>query len=340
MSSQFTRETEKRYKCPLCEYRFSDRSELEFHLREHHFLEVQSFFEMDLEVGQCYKCGDDRPPLTYLDDKDTFFLPCWDCITNKFEKNQSIITVQEAIRDYYSVLVKDRYLQMFLLGVYFDSTLNHTYTQFKEVLKLLQKREKHDRNSIWFLDWIPGYPKILCPQNIDGIKVIKLDSMFECTSQKDKIQVNDFIIRYPESIPFDQRHHSRYNIFNVTSDTRNTKRMRLKDKGGCVKFWSGLEDPTWKAIFQIEDRNGNIIPASSLSEGYLTVIKMVLMRNKNFARLIGEIIDEFVKNVQFFSDSAFLRNTVRVNPTKDLAINLSWLPNKKRENYINVSVLL
>lgn len=342
MNSQSIKET-KPYKCPLCEYRFSDRSELENHLLVHHFLSMQSFCEMvreESDPGKCYKCGDGRPPLTYTDNKDTFYLPCWDCVTNKFEKSQSIITVQEAIRDYFSNIVKDRYLQMFLLGVYFDSTLDHTYTQFKEVLKLLQKREKYDRNSIWFLDWIPGYPKVLCPQNINGIKVVKLDSMFECTSQKDMININDLVIRYPEYIPFDQRHHSRYNIFNVSSDSRNTKRLRLKTKDKCLKFWNGLGDDTWKAIFRIENKNGDTVPASSLSSGYLTVIKMVLMRNKNFARLIGELVDEFVKNTGFLSDSAFLRNTVRVNPTKDIAINLSWLPEYKRENYINISILL
>lgn len=334
---------EARYKCPLCDYHFTERADLQSHMLDNHFLKMESFCEMTTpgEEGKCYKCGENRSPLTYIM-PGTFYIPCWNCITNRFEKTQSILTVKEAIRDYFGSVVKDRFLQMFLLGVYFEATLSHTYLEFKNVLKLLQKREKQDRNSIWFLDWLAGFPKIICEDNVPGIKVVRLDDLFTIESEPDHIRVNDFLVRFPEYIPFDQRHHSRYNIFNQATDPKNTKRIRLKNKVAdkCIKFWNG--DGTWKSIFRIESlADGSTIPADSLSSGHLIVLQMVLMRNKNFARLIGELIDEFVENVGVFSDSAFLKNTIKVNPDLRSKANLSWLgvAGKEKEGFINVSIL-
>ena len=46
------------------------------------------------------------------------------------------------------------------------------------------------------------------------------------------------------------------------------------------------------------------------------------------------------KNVGILSDSAFLKNTVTINPGKSqLKVNLSWTPEGKRDNFINISIL-
>ena len=78
------------------------------------------------------------------------------------------------------------------------------------------------------------------------------------------------------------------------------------------------------------------------SEQDLTVTKLILLRNKNFMRLIVSFLDEIVKSVGIISDSVFLRNTITINPGKeDIKLNFSWLPKeeKLRKNYINVSIL-
>ena len=64
------------------------------------------------------------------------------------------------------------------------------------------------------------------------------------------------------------------------------------------------------------------------------------MRNKTFMKLIWSIFEEVSKNVGIISDSVFLRNTVMINPDKKkLKVNLSWLPEKNRDNFINISIL-
>ena len=57
-------------------------------------------------------------------------------------------------------------------------------------------------------------------------------------------------------------------------------------------------------------------------------------------KLIWSIFEEVSKNVGIISDSVFLRNTVMINPDKEkLKVNLSWLPEKSRDNFINISIL-
>lgn len=328
------------YKCPYCDFKYEELSELEQHLLEDHFLSVQSYYEMNhIENqgdGKCYKCGDPRSPLTYLDPTG-YFLPCWNCVTNKYEKAQFITTIQSAIKDYFSRVIKDRYLQMFLVNdLYFEWTLSHTYEEFKNVLKNLQK---YNRNKIWFLDWRVGFPKTISTDNLDGIEVKLIDDWYEVESGKDQIRINSWIVKMPDIIPFDQRHHHRYNILNLSADSRNTKRLRLKDeKDQCVKFYNSQKESFCKSIFSIVDLDGREV--ESLSEQDLTVTKLVLMRNKTFMKLIWSIFEEVSKNVGIISDSVFLRNTVMINPDKKkLKVNLSWLPEKSRDNFINISIL-
>lgn len=326
------------HKCPYCDYRYEELSDLEEHLLTDHFLPIQSYYEMiPREVkggdGKCYKCGSLRPPLTYLNPTG-YYLPCWNCITNKYEKSQFITMTQSAIKDYYLKVIKDRYLQMFLVSdLYFEWTLSHTYEEFKSVLKNLQK---YSRNKIWFLDWKKGFPKTISLENLDAIEVKLIDKWYEVDSGDTEIKINSWTVKLPDLIPFDQRHHSRHNILNLSGDSRNTKRLRLKDeKDQCIKFYR--EGPV-KSIFSIIGPTGE--PVQSLSEQDLTVTKLVLMRNKSFMKLIWSVVEELSKNVGVFSDSVFLRNTITINPEKKkLKVNLSWLPEKKRDGFINISIL-
>jgi len=330
------------YKCPYCCFTFSDLSELESHLLESHFLTIQSYYEMELckkhDYEKCYKCGENRSPLTYIDE-DAYYLPCWGCLNNKYERAQVILTVQSAIRDYFSRVIKDRYLQMFLVSDhYFNWTLGHTYSEFKEVLKNLQK---YSRNKIWFLDWIPGFPKTISLDNLEGIKVKLIDDWYDIDSGKDEIKINSWVVKFPEVIPFDSRHHYRYNIFNSAIDPKLVKRIRLKDEAdNCIKFFSSEDNPAHKTIFRIENWDGELI--KNLSEQDLVVTKLVLMRNKFFMKLISQIVDELVKNCGIFRDSAFLRNTILTNPKNENSkVNLSWTydKNNDKDNFINISIL-
>jgi hypothetical protein len=327
------------YKCPFCNFEYSDPSDLEGHLLENHFLSMQNYYEMTpirSDEARCYKCGEYRPPLSYIN-HEGYYLPCWDCMSNYYERKQSVSMTQAAINDYYGKVLSDRYLQMFLIGdMYFNSTLTHTYGEFKDVLKSIHK---HDRNKIWFLDWIKGFPKTICLENKDGIKAVLVDEVYDVLSSKNSIKINSWEILGPEIIPYDQRHHSRYNIFNPSAaESRNTKRLRLGDK--CIKFYS-IDGSDVKSIFSIKNMiTGDIIRPEQLSEQDLIVSKLVLLRNKTFMRTICTIVNEITMNAGVFSDSAFLRNTVMMNPDKEsIKINLSWTYEGKRNNFINISIL-
>ena len=116
--------------------------------------------------------------------------------------------------------------------------------------------------------------------------------------------------------------------------------MRLKESNPtkCIKFYNKLNDQ-YNSIFELTDIEGNPIIFSSLPELDKVVIKLVLLRNKSFFRLLIDIVDEVLRNVGTLSDPVFLRNTVTVNPGCDLKLHLSWLPEETKENYINISIL-
>lgn len=329
------------HRCPYCNFTFTDLADLENHLKEEHYLTMQAYYELEelrtIAPETCYKCGKDRTPLTYYL-PGGYYLPCWDCLTNKFERSQNTTIILSAIKNYFSKLVNDRYLQMFLVSdMYFTWTLSHTYDEFKEVLKNL---EKYNRSKIWFLDWIPGYPKTICLDNIDGIQVKLIDDWYSVESEPGEIKINSWKVIMPEIIPFDQRHHSRYNLLNLAADPKGTKRLRLKGVGEgdtCVKLFNNGE---MKSLFQIVDLEGN--PVERLSEQDLTVTKLVLMRNKPFMKLIWSVLEEILSTSCIFSDSAFLRNTITINPDErsGIKLNFSWDPSNYKETYnINLSIL-
>lgn len=340
MSSQNTNE-DKNNRCPFCNHTFSDLGDIELHFIYNHFLTMQSYYEMNDSLWndeRCFKCGNPRPPLTYIEPNE-YSLPCWDCNYKKYERNQMVDTVLAAIKEYMQKVVKDRYLQMFLVSdLYFEWTLGHTYEDFRNVLKSLRK---YGRDEIWFLDWVPGFPKTISKDNIDGIEVKNIGDWYKVVSNNDEIIINSWKVVLPEIIPFDKRHHSRYNIFNTASSPGTTKRLRLfkEDKDRCIKLYNKGEDSdNTKSIFSVTDLEGKSI---QLSEQDLTVTKLVLMRNKTYIRLICSVVEELVRNAKIYSDAVFLRNTFIIDNERNdsLKINLSWSGDKTKEDFINISIL-
>lgn len=275
----------------------------------------------------CYKCGNNQSPLVPIDPQINYFLPCWECTTNKYEKQQALGMIKEAIKDYYGKIVGDRYYQLFLIDdIYFQTTLTHRFPEFKEVLKLLPQK---DRNKIFFIDFVPGYPHLICPTNISGLRIIMIDDLYEVNSNKEQLSLNSWNVNFPKILPYDSRHRSRYNIFNKSEPGR-TKMLRLESRGGnCIRFFNN--DISCKSIF-------NVPNIDKMKRQDLLVLKLVLLRNKTYIKLIFEIIQELIKGVGVLRDSVFLRNTVTINPDIDIKVSITWLP-EYREDYINISIL-
>ena len=336
-------------KCPLCGSLISDYDEFESHLLDYHFMTLSDYYERENKTtkdnGYCWKCNTYRAPLTFLDSNICdYHLPCWNCVGDKkYEKVQAIQTTQSAIHDFYSIIAGDRYFQMFIIDdIYIRTTLSHEFDEFKRVLKLLRPR---DRNKLWLIDYIPGYPHTICEDNIEGLKIVDIDSMYNVVSSKSVLSMKDYEVVYPSIVPYDSRHHSRYNIFN-TSDNRKTKRLRLSTLAGeekskkCIKFFNSGDDEL-RSLFCIKRiSTGEIIdPSTDMSRADYTILKLVLMRNKTFMRLIIDMLEEVSKNVGLLRDEIFLKNTVNINPwVPDLKANITWLP-ENRKGFINISIL-
>lgn len=323
-------------RCPYCQEILYDN--LEEHLRDVHFIDIQSYYESGNEIlrssEKCLKCGSHRTPLSTVVGANSYFLPCWRCIgEDRYEKPQAIETVQKAIRDYYSLVEGDRFLQMYLSDSIFPGeTLPHGYTEFKGILKKLQGLYGIDRNKLWIPDFLPGYPRVLSVENIRGIKIVDIERVFKIKYQEDgSLTVNGITIQPASLIPHDQRHFSRYNILNINNpktDYRNTKRVRVGDK--ALKLFNNRGTDT-KSLFQVSE--------SDLPSGLELVIKILILRNRSLFRLISSVVSELIKSIGTFRDSVFLRNTVIINPGSSLKVNLSWTPQEEKEGYINISIL-
>lgn len=315
-------------KCPLCNEEFSDMESLEKHLLDYHYLTFQEYYEMKDDLSSFQGI-----PMTYILNSEGYTVPEWSKLKKNYEINQAKRTIKEEIKEYYGKIISDRFFQLFLIDdIYFSNTLPHCYEGFKDILKAIQKKEKRDRNKVWFLDWFPGYPRIISPENMNGLRTVQIDSLYKIKSELRKITVNDYRLDFPEMIPFDRAHHSRYNLLNPSPDRRKTKRLKLKMREGvlnCVKFYG---DTDCRSIFNLEGKD-------SITNQDLLVVKLVLLRNKSFIRLIFDILEELSGDVGVLSDQVFLRNTVVVDPGNKIKVHLSWLPEDEKEGYINISIL-
>ena len=329
-------------KCKWCGFTCDSSKEFEEHLITDHFLNYQQYSEIELlnpldEDSICLKCNNFKNPLTTLS-KNYYYLPCWDCfdkISKKIEKQSIIENVQKNIKSYFDYFLGDRYLQLFSINnIYFNSTYSHNYSEFKKVLSFLSLPS---RNDIWLIDWVDGFPKIISTSNLEGLKVVNLSKMYNIVSEKDSIEVNNYKILLPEESVYDKQHFSRYNIINLNSDRKRQKKIRLDS--GCIKFYNN-DNINIKSILKVVDKNtGDPININDINYQDYVIIKLVIMRNKNYMRLIFSIIQEIMKSVNIIRDSVFLRNTIRINPSKDLSLNLSWTGKTYFNNFINISIL-
>lgn len=319
------------------------KDDRESRIKQLHFADYLDYCEIKLleqpdEEGFCYKCKAPLRPLTYLE-PEFYYQPCWGCLgKRKMDKQLATNCLQQGMRDFYTKILGDRYLQLFLVDdIYFHTTFPHNYEVFKRVVNSL---DPPSRNEIWFLDWIPGYPKVINLENLPGIKIVNLTELhgnIEMTPES--VKVGDYEIVMPEPTNFDPRHHGRYSILNNSTDSRKSKRFKLGDK--CFKLYN-TEDENVKAIFKLK-KNGEDFSIRNLTYQDFVVIKLAIMRNKNFMRLLFDIIIEVTKHVSTLRDSVFLKNTIHLDPIKKKIPQLSviWtaLSKYKDNNSINISIL-
>ena len=328
--------------CIGCGKEFDNINSFEEHLLKYHFLRYREYCELELMKGKdddffCYRCNKYRNPMTFLM-RDEYYLPCWNCTKErKAERKEAIQGIQRNLKEYYNKILGDRYFQLYIIDpIYFRATLPHNYSEFKKVLGML---ELPSRNDIWFVDWKPGYPKIISTQNINGLKIINLNDYYPVKSTKDTLRINNYEIVMPTTVPYDVRHHCRYNLISKTSD-RRTKRIKLASNENCIKFYNTKGE--FKSIFKIiNTKTGEDVDLDDLTYQDYVIIKLALLRNKSFVRLVYEIVYEILKSSYIFRDGVFLKNTIMMNPDTSLRrFNFSWIPEDDYDkNDINVCIL-
>lgn len=320
---------------------FTDNSiDNETQVKNKYFIDYSNYCEVQLTTpqdddGYCYRCGKPLIPLTYLE-PDFYHLPCWDCSgKKKIDRETNTNIVLRSIKDYYNKIVGDRYFQLFIVDdIYCRSSFPHTYATFKKILNTMTPPS---RNDFWFLDWEPGYPKTISTENINGLKIVNLtDKYSEVDYVKDRVKVGDYEVLLPEFVPFESHHHSRYSILNKNGD-RKSKRLKLGDK--CLKLYN-TEDPDTKAIFKLL-KNGEEIPLRNISHQDYVVLKLAIMRNKTYLKLIFDVINELCGSIGILRDSIFLKNTICINPKLENQISIVWssLSEYKNPGNINISIL-
>lgn len=341
----------KNLTCPWCKFHGNYKA-LEKHITGTHFISYRSACEISLlqggdPDGKCYKCNSPKTPLTFLI-PNYYYVPCWNCLSTR-DRKAMIKTLVEEIEEFYSKILSDRYLQLFLIDpIYYEATIPHTYDTFKSVLG---KKELPSRNDIWFIDWLRGTPKVISRDNLDGIEIKDLGELYNITSTRNKINLNSYSIEAPLIVKYDSIHHGRYNILNMKGD-RKTKRLRIPGTDTCFKFWNnegeGIED--WKSILRVtkqgsSDPEENVLGKMSPLD-FLT-LKLVLLRNKAFMKHIFQILSILLQQgIRTFADHVFLGNTIDIcsmDEKRKYNLVLSWKPiplnEQQEENTINISIL-
>ena len=319
-----------------------DPVKFEKELERDKFLSYRDLAEIKLlqnpeDIEYCYRCNEPLDPLSWLD-PEFYTLPCWECM-GKRRSEREIRTegIIRNIKDFYTNrILGDRYFQLFLVdNIYFQNTLPHQYSEFKKVINLLNPPS---RNDIWFLDWKVGFPKIISRDNLDGIKIVNLSSLYKNIELgKTKTVIGDYEILMPEEVNPDIRYRTRYGIFSKSNDNRKSKRIKVGEK--YYRLYNTDNDKI-KSIFRIL-KNGEEIAFRSLSYRDYVVLKLALMRNRSFLKFVFEIFCEISKQVGFYRDSIFLKNLIRIDPKKVNRINFIWNPISPdyQEDYINISLL-
>lgn len=308
---------------------------------ENNFMDYYEMAEVQLleprtSEGFCYRCNSDLKPLTYLE-PDFYYLPCWDCMSKNIPERKAISEgILYNIKDFYNIILGDRFYQLFVVDdIYLKTTFPHSYTVFKKVLNAL---ETPVRSDIWFLDWRPGYPKIINLENLPGLKIVNVTKE-HTIFQKDKniLKVNDFEIYFPETVDPDTTHRSRYSLFAA----KNGRSRRVEIGDACFRLYDTNVAGT-KSIFRLK-KYGEDYPINLLTHKEFVIIKLALMRNKSFSRFMFSMIFEILKNTGTYRDTVFLKNTVVLSPENKNKINLVWTtqsPYFKNDNeFINLSII-
>ena len=174
--------------------------------------------------------------------------------------------------------------------------------------------------------------------NLEGIKIVNLTRLYSgVILEKDKTIIGDYEIRFPEMVPFDKKHHSRYSILNPNGD-RKSKRLKISDQ--CVKLFNTEYDNV-KSLFKLY-KNGEEFPIRNLTYQDYVIIKLGIMRNKAFTKLIFDVVLEISRFVKTLRDTVFLKNTVLLDPDKgDTGFNLLWSPisEYRTDDFINISII-
>ena len=297
---------------------------LEKKIKDNYFVDYRIFLEKKIlseitEDDICYRCHTELSPLTFIE-SDFAKLPCWECSSKKKSDRQLLTEgILRNIKEYYyNKILGDRYLQLFIVDdIYFRNTLPHDYGTFK---KLINSLEPPSRNDVWFLDWLPGFPKIISIDNIAGLKIVNMNEKLNIVYEKDYIKIGDYTIKFPEIISYDSKHHSRYNIFNKNGN-RRAKRLKIYgDK--CIKFFN-TEDDNVKSIFKVT-KSGEDVSMKSLSREDFVLMKLCIMRHKPFLKLVFDVLQEMLKGTGVYSDSVFLKNTINIDPSKNFNFSLVW----------------
>jgi hypothetical protein len=321
----------------------NNSEELANEIKENHLMSYRDYCEIKMIYNPtkdgsdyCFRCNKFLEPLTYLEPNFSY-IPCWDCAPKKKTEVDFLTSgIIRNIKEFYSKILGDRYLQLFVIDdIYFKTTFPHEYETFKKVVNSLNPPS---RNDIWFLDWNVGYPKIISLENLQGLKIVNITRLYNVFElEKDHIDIGDYRIILPEVVRFDQKRQSRYSLF--TNGDRKTKRVKVGDI--CYKLFN-TDDPNVKSILKLQRKDGSEVALRSVSYQDYVIIKLAIMRNKTFMRLIYDIIYESFKFMGYYRDTIFLKNTVCLNPKKsDIFFNLIWTPlsEYKNDKYINVSII-
>lgn len=283
----------------------------------------------------CYRCSSDLKPLTYLE-PDFYRLPCWDCMSKNVPERRAIAeSIIYNIKDFYSIILGDRFYQLFVVDdIYLKTTFPHSYSVFKKVVNTL---DTPSRSDTWFLDWNPGYPKMISLENLPGIKIVNITKLHNIKQEKDSVKVDDFEIVMPETIEPDTTHKARYSVFAG----KNGRSRRIELGETCYKLYDTEEENT-KSIFRLK-KFGEDYPVGSLSHQEFVILKLAFMRNKSLLKFLYSILFELLKNTGVYRDSVFLKNTVTITPDNTNRLNLVWTVKspyyKSGDEFINLSIL-
>lgn len=312
-----------------------ENKELDGFMNYYEYTEVK-LLEPRTSENFCYRCNSNLTPLTYLE-PDFYYLPCWDCMSKNVPERKAMSeSIIYNIKDFYSLILGDRYYQLFVVDdIYLKTTFPHSYTVFKKVVNAL---DTPSRNDTWFLDWNPGYPRIINLENLPGIKIVNITKYHNIKQDKNRVKVDDFEIVMPETIELDTTHKARYSIFA----NKNGRSRRIEIGDQCFKLYDTEEDYT-KSLFRLK-KFGQDYPVGSLSHQEFVILKLALMRNKSMLRFLFSVLLEIMKNTGVYRDSVFLKNTVTINPDNKNKINLVWTTKSPyyksgETDFINFSIL-